>query len=100
VLHPVTAPILDTRWRYYEVVAGRQPARTLRYELPASGATHVLVTRLQPWDTLHETRVTCAGAPRPAVVDTLTIRVFALAGGPCEIALATDVPDRVGIAAF
>jgi hypothetical protein len=69
------------RWRYCDAVTDRQPAQTLRYELPAGNAKHVLVTRLQPWDTLHETRVTC-----PC--------------GACEIALTTDVPDRVGIVKF
>lgn len=100
VLRPEVAPTLDVEWRYYEVVRDRKPPQTFRYDLPAGTAKHLLVTRLQPWDTLHETRVTCAGVAQSAIVDTLTTRVFGLAGGPCEIALTTDVPDRVGIATF
>jgi hypothetical protein len=55
---------------------------------------------MQPWNTLHEVAVVCAGTARPPVVDTLTTRVFALAGAPCEISLTTDVPDQAGIAVF
>jgi hypothetical protein len=100
VVHPARARALDTQWRYYEVVRDRQPAQTFHYELPAGSATHVLVTRMQPWNTLHEVAVVCAGTARPPVVDTLTTRVFALAGAPCEISLTTDVPDQAGIAVF
>jgi hypothetical protein len=100
LLHPAKASPLDVRWRYYEAVLDRQPVQTFRYDVPAGLAPHVLVTRLQPWATTHEVAVTCEGRAVPPVVTTLTAQVYALPDRRCEIALTTDVPDKVGIAAF
>jgi hypothetical protein len=100
VLHPAKAASLDVRWRYYEAVLDRQPVLTFRYDVPAGLAPHLLVTRLQPWATTHEVGVTCEGRAVPPVVTTLTAQAYALPDRRCEIALTTDVPDKVGIVLF